>query len=789
MRTTDKYGFKLLIEEPNTAERTVVVCPRYEGLTLKWSRPSGKMYFQREMSGTITFTGVDFDTVNGCSLRTKFTLLLYQRGKGEIARCDFRKTDCKWDINHQLCEVNVSAWNPYKKLEAGKDNEYNLIQMGLDRKALNLYVYPQNQVYALNDNKISFFTDTGDGNRLDVEQRTNIDNLISTGFRPTIASNGDEQITGSQLSIIMPIVKFTSHVPAESSQYLYFKDNVFLPLQDNWDIYSWSGDVQVLEKFLYKNGTVDGGNYVLFECFLERTSAIPQARLFRLSLYYNNEKIMSTTGQNYYVYNHIFICEGDPIRDYNVLSRTTSIKTYRMTSEGTLNMPNYMQANVRFCIPMVRLVTAQKISNKSLNRDTDIAAEYINNFNSYATDNAMFTQLFAKVSSRTSETPTNYGKVENTNVYYQTPNDDYTWVPIYKDAWFEGYSFWIRPFNYSSSIKEQWKSEEVVYDFYTLGDAIKAVVQKIDPSIVFEPDTDHSQFLFSTTNPVQPVQQGTLYISQKSNVLNLGYDYPAWQAPITWGKIETLLNNAFNCYWDIYEVNGVYHLRIEHRKFYEQGGSYTDSIGQTLDLRTLYRNSTPYTYAENTDRWEWEKDGGSASSDAHRYEYGWMDTQSAIFDGETIEIPEEYILFDNERVEERKVDWFSTDIDFLTSVPAECSSDGFVLVMESLSNSGWVISGAAEYGGQNYNLSLEYLQPKYLLAGIYSPVVSIGDEEYPNSITSRMRKAEIVFRTPDGVTVEPGDMLWTEVGQGLIESMEVDLSSGKYTATVRYENE
>jgi hypothetical protein len=140
----------------------------------------------------------------------------------------------------------------------------------------------------------------------------------------------------------------------------------------------------------------------------------------------------------------------------------------------------------------------------------------------------------------------------------------------------------------------------------------------------------------------------------------------------------------------------------------------------SIDLTALLRNGTPYTYSDKTRHWEFDTEGSGTVSTASRHEYGWMDTQSEIFDGQAITIPEDYRLFTDEKTEQHKVDWFSSDIDFLTSVQAECSSDGFVLVMESLSGNGWIIGGHPNYTGQNYQLSLEYLQPLYLLTGIYS---------------------------------------------------------------------
>jgi hypothetical protein len=299
--------------------------------------------------------------------------------------------------------------------------------------------------------------------------------------------------------------------------------------------------------------------------------------------------------------------------------------------------------------------------------------------------------------------------------------------------------------------------------------------------------------LFNTINPLNGLQQGQLYISQKSNILNLGYDYPAWLAPIKWSQIETLLREAFDCYWSLYKRNGQMHLRIEHRQWYENGGTYTQSGVQvaSIDLTSTFRNGTPCTFGDKTRHWEFDTDGSGTVSTASRHEYGWMDTQSEIFDGQPITVPEAYRLFTDEKVEQHKVDWFSSDIDFLTSVQAECSSDGFALVMENPNQANWIITGSPEYGGQNYQLSFDHLQDKYLLKGIYAEKVKIGENDTLTDTGSnaRMRTSEVQMRVPDGMAVEPSDTIKTAVGIGVIDTLEYDLHSQLYTVKLRYENE
>lgn len=726
------------------------------------------MYYQKELSGNIKFWGVDFNTVYGCALRTKFVLLVFDRRKGEIARCEFRKTDCKWDINHCTCDVDVSSWNPYKKIEAGKDNEYNLVKILTEKRTLGLYTYPVKETWVMGST----------------------DMVVCTGlYAQSVAvmpTNNEGTIIGQFGKVVSPVVGTAVILSGEGS-----------------------GRYVGGEGFVY-NSSRTGVSYSFYN----------EDESYRITALGSAHDGIGGTLSDYW-WNTITLTRMSDMATVGTLTigggtaATEREDGYIKGSYNGLDAFNNNTADnpLTFSNGSTFIIRVRSVMSRLTSRANLLSGWTAFNDENIRTDEPMkywkASQGIVKGSIRVGNSGQYSGRYPvDGGGYYLPPDDNDGWVAMWHESWLQGMSMWVKAglvyryplltptsyYNAASSPSvadiDNYKSEETVNDFYTLGDAIKAVLHEIDPSLHFEPDTTHSQFLFSDTNPVGGAQEGKLYISQKSNVLNLGYDYPAWQAPITWGRIETLLNNAFNCYWEIYEKNGERHLRIEHRTYFENGGTYNgSSLAETIDLRSIYRTANRTRLSDKTNRWEWDKDGGSVSSNANRYEYGWMDTQSVIFDGETIEVPELYQLFEDERVEERKVDWFSSDIDFLTSVQAECSSDGFVLVMESLSGNGWIIGGHPNYTGQNYQLSLEYLQPLYLLTGIYSSVVKIGDTEYPNRFTSRMRKAEIDFSLPEGVNIEAGDILWTEVGKGVTETLEQDISSDKWTATVRYENE
>lgn len=746
MRTTDRIGFKLVIKEPEAEERTVVVCPRYNGLKMRWNRDNGCVYHTLSIEGSVEFWGVDFERVNACAVRTVFELVLFVKGRGEVGRCEFRKTDCEWDIDHAVCTVNISTKDRYKKFEDGKSNEYNVVKLGLEKNEIGLYVYPQNQVYFQYDDVISLIGHTG------------------TPAQPTVAR-----------TLIKQSMIFGS----------FWREYVALRHEQSGAVYSAVVDTRT---DLTENFSIDGLSFRGC-CIGERHD------------YDNTQKVYyGHFNGNNNIAGFLWTLNDRPVSGaYGLQQRNYE---YLLTQFGI----GYYISTCRIWIPYFRTVSPKsKLYNVSDDiPSNDITSGINNNYKSIVYNIITDSEANAHIaiSTRTSNYDKGYGRVANSDSYYDTPDDNQHWVPARKDSWMAGVSIWVGDLYVTYNTIRNFSTFSKIKDFYNLGDVIKAVVKQIDPDVEFENDTEHSAFLFAQTNPVSSMQQGALYISQKSNILKLDYDYPAWLAPVTWAKIETLLKNAFGCYWDLVMRDGRPHLRIEHLTFYMNGGSYSDDTSGILDLTALRDTANRQPTAGKTNRWKWDTSGGGRYSSASRYEFGWMDTQSEIFDGATIEVPDSHRLFTNKKTEERKIDWFSSDIDFLMAVPSECSSDGFAILMEDPVNPGVVISGNDNYAGQNYELSLEYLQPKYLIQGIYAARVKIGDTEYTNTEVANMRTAEVSFQLPaaswetNPVThethdtwVSPTERIRTAAGVGVIDTLAYDLHSGLWTATLRYDNE
>lgn len=738
---------------------TAQVTPDYRDIKRTWQRQNGHIYHNESLNGTVKFKDTDFDLIHGQSLYARFALAVYDKGV-RVGRCEFRKTDCRFDVDHKLIELQLRVSDRYKKIEDNADKEINLAkQEGLAKRSLKMVVPALLQVYVKGDKNISIWRKSGKryGYMTCVEHESIEELIKDSKFADVYTHNGTLQNVSVYLPNIIGVVYLEGF-------YYHTKNNSGYWNESVWSFVSYDTAANIAT------------HRVAFY-----SDSRPSHVLYFINRFYVGTGYSECRWEEY---------ENSTLRwqsEWEEYLETATVINVEMEWQNGAAVKYYMKGRVYFVFS--RIISLNKItaplppSNWSP-RDWALLQQDIYSTNRRYGQGWPYRNSL-RISNQTSPTDLGYGKIPDTESYYAPPTESDEWTPVYQDSWWQGYSLWAPAMTFTSDIK-RFNSVVTQKDMYTLGDVIQTVIGNIDSSVIFESDTDHSKFLFSNVNPLTQEQQKPMYVTQKSNVLSLEYDYPAWLAPIKWKQIETLLRNAFNCYWDIYtDEGGNKHLRIEHLAFYENGMSYDGATPAMLDLHGIYNSANEIPYSFRTDRWEWDK-----ANAASTYQYGWMDNQSEIFNGHDIIIPEEYRLFSDDSKEERRVDWFSSDIDFLVVVPSECSSDGFAIVMEDLSRSGWIMQDFNNvYGGQNWRLSLTYMQPRYCIAGLYSPIVEIDGERISNGILARMRTAEVKFKIPEGRTITPLTVLFTDAGTGTIEKLEKDLNSDTFTATLTYPNE
>jgi hypothetical protein len=302
----------------------------------------------------------------------------------------------------------------------------------------------------------------------------------------------------------------------------------------------------------------------------------------------------------------------------------------------------------------------------------------------------------------------------------------------------------------------------------------------VNGGVTHAASSEYSVFLYGT-NPIMTDSQ-RLFIAPKSNIINSGYDQPAQSAFITLRSILDMLRDCFRCYWFVDE-NG--RFRIEHIQYFLLGGSYTGTptVGIDLTQLTSLPSGKPWSYSRNVYKFD-------KPDMACRYQFGWMDEVTELFKGYPIDIVSKYVNPDN--VEDISITKFTSDIDYVLLNPGSVSQDGFMLLSAVLQSGEYVLPYVSYYFNnanhvlQNGYVSFMYLQAYYAydMPARYYTINGVNKTAIG---VKKLKTQQISFY----IDTEPNlsQLIKTDLGNGKIEKLSVNLSSRNAKASLRYDTE
>lgn len=378
-------------------------------------------------------------------------------------------------------------------------------------------------------------------------------------------------------------------------------------------------------------------------------------------------------------------------------------------------------------------------------------------------------------SDRMTNTPTQWGLYQP-GQYYQQPAAAIflTLFPVAKSAW-SRLSIWFAFSSLDWLVEQQARQTYTLKDAYPLASVISVLLAKIAPGITHEATTDYSQFLYGT-NPISATNY-RLFLTQKSNILAGNYDQPAQKAPATLKQITDMLRDCFRCYWFI--DNGKF--RIEHIQYFRKGGTYTGQpvVGIDLTQQEVTRNGKKWAFA--TSNYSYDKPGMP-----ERYQFGWMDDVSRPFEGYPIDILSKYVKAGN--IEEINISNFTSDVDYMLLNPGACSEDGFALLAPVFANGVYKLPyyQSGESVLQNGYMAFDYLQQYYLYDLPANRAEINGRNVYVLGI-KKLKNQTLKFP----VLTDPDltQLIKTNMGNGTIEKISINLSSRNANATLKYDTE
>ena len=584
-----------------------------DDLEKEFEQEQNQQFFRGKLTGKLTFTGPDYAWIVAQVFDFQFLLTIYISYNGgntwsEYWNGTFWKTDCEFDDDSNTVTVTPTVHDQYNDVLAGLEKEYNLIDLLPEIVQVRADKRPMIQVYVPGQTSIGCFL----SGMWWEEECTAIDNESDLVNRYYFALNRSQrlvEVTG-EMQPAIPDVFIGTPPASDRTSYEYT-----------------NGEYE----FSYQFVSTSQGQSTTWAII--RVS--DNVTLWRYQL----------TNQ-------------DPPTPPN----TITLDPVGTGVSGTIEL--YIH-DVKVYARYLLDVTTIAGQNTYALPDDDLVGNNRNYHRAigYAVSNVIF------FSQRFSDTPTQWGLYEPGKYYQQPASIGISqFYPVARNGWGKT-SIWFAFSAFDWISEQQGRAAFTLRDAFPLSSVISVLLGQIAPGITHGPTTDYSSFLYGQTNPISGIAQ-TLMITPKSNIISAGYDQPAQKAPITLKWVLDMLRDCFRCYWFIDEQN---RFRIEHIRYFMNGGSYsgTPVVGIDLTQQKVSRNGKEWAFARN--QYEYDKPDMAA-----RYQFGWMDDVTQLFEGYPIDIISKYVNPDN--IENVDVTQFTSDIDFILLNPNAISKDGFVLM-------------------------------------------------------------------------------------------------------------
>ena len=617
---------------------TPIAYPVYkDDLAKDFEKESNQEFFRAKLSGKLTFQSLDYDFIVAQPFDFQFVLeifISYNAGKTWTSywRGTFWKTDCEFDNDAKTVVVQPTVLDRYNDVLAGMDKEYNLIELAPEIAPVKADKRPMIQVYVPGQTVIGCFL-SGMWWEQECESVLETDIITVDNVQQKALEYKYHFSINKVLTIADVSGSMSPQLPAFFNKEFSGNER-FTPVTPGTT--DFPGSVYTLRYYF----NVGSGGYTQRWQILRNSDSTV---LWELS---------SNGG-------------GMPIiQQLPVTVTLTPISGTGATGNVTLNVHD-MPVYSRFVLDTPRISGLDTFPIP----DDDIVE---NNRNYTRVIGYYFPDTIYFSTSLTS-TPNQWGLYQP-GQYYQPPylywNPEL--FPVARNAWGR-VSIWFTFTAFDWIVEESGRQSFTIRHAYPLASVISVLLAKVAPGITHEATMDYSQFLYGT-NLIGITQ--TLLISPKSNLVTSGYDQPAQKAPITLKNVTDMLRDCFRCYWFVDDQN---RFRVEHIQYFRNGGSYSGLpvVGIDLTTQQVPRNGKAWAFAR--DQFKFDKPAMAA-----RYQFGWMDDVTQLFDGFPIDIISKYVNPDN--IEQINVSRFTSDVDYILLNPGVISKDGFALLSAITTN-------------------------------------------------------------------------------------------------------
>lgn len=740
------------------------VFPVYKTLTKKYEKENDNIFFRVSLDGDIKLYNVSLEL----DKKYTFTIKSFVNGEwSEYYKGTFSKTDCEIDYDKRSVKLKLTIADEYTDILDKEEKTYNLLDQSISTKYVSIDKRPMLQTYIPGSDTIGCFL----SNIWFEQECTSVDDenqLVSKyKFGKSPVSYKYIELSADEVGDLQELLLSTYMGVLTEKSETDGNGNVTHTWSGNF--YSVTAPQYYIEVLFTRYTSSSGASYN------KRTSSYKLKFSGSDSPLYQTEYTIAT-GSN-----------DDESRWENDTFTLAPVNPVNKPIDGALFTRNIYSRWV-----------CDKETYDGKATDEIPSDDLCSNNRNYRRCVPWSDQAGIELSQRTSKEPTKWGMADNYE-YFLPPTDTTVYYPISRSIW-GIVSFWHNASYSVNVVESELTKTYLMKNAYDLSSCIQALLKCMGSDIKHEGTTEYSEFLYSSTNPVVN-RAFSLLITQKTNILKGEYDQPAQKAEVTFKDVMNMLQQCFRCYWFV--ENGK--LRIEHISWFINGGSYNeDKRGVQLDLTASMDNFNrmPISYMQNS--MSYDKD-----SLPSRYEFSWADDSTVAFEGKTININNEYVQKD--KSEEVSVDMFTSDVDLMLLNPSAFSEDGFALlgVIPDGTNR-WKLpyvdfmltydpTGEKEekdllaytVRAQNGYMAWSFLEIFYMwdLPGgniSVDGVFKVGgkSEYYIRSLKKSMRQS---VRFVCESALDMNKLIKTNIGEGQIDNMSVEMNTGVVEAELLYE--
>ena len=380
--------------------------------------------------------------------------------------------------------------------------------------------------------------------------------------------------------------------------------------------------------------------------------------------------------------------------------------------------------------------------------------------------------------------PTKYGKQyvngQDTGYYYTYPQlDNYVYIPYSRRSW-SSRSYWIRVLKSAATDIDDDTQILGLQASYKIGDLIRALCSANGLDVTFVDTAQCSQILYGNPSPMAEWTAGwSLNFTAKSNVVKLGADSPATKVPCSLNTVFTFLRKAMNIAWSI---EGSY-LKLEHISYYKNGGSYQSAaiVGEDLTQVINSRNGKPWAFGQN--EYSFEK-----YQMPEFVKWAWMDESDQLFDGSGFKCLSKYV--NKGRTEDNNVSNVTTNIAKMVMQPDKFSLDGLAVILTAANGKTIYYYFTREIGGNwrvpNGQLSMWNLQETLLLYDAPCETIEVSGNVHNDVDYVRTKTNEVTYPANDA---DPQKLIKTNVGEGAVDTLTINIVNQSVKAKLKYGNE